>query len=105
MFGDMDIGERLRYMAAAALSAVLTPGDVSAQHASSLAPPGQQFAPSGGPGAPAPGQTLVPPGTAPATMPSGPPLAGPSAAIPSGLVGLAVAARYGRDFPQPITST
>ena len=105
MFGAMWTGARLRNVAAAALIAGLTPGGVSAQQTRSLAPPGQQFAPSGGPGALAPGQTLVPPGTAPATMPSGPPLAGPSAAIPSGLVGLAVAARYGRDFPQPITST
>jgi hypothetical protein len=48
----------------------------------------------------APGQTLVPP----TTMPSGPPLAVPNAAIPAGQVGLVVSARYGRDFAQPINS-
>lgn len=100
MFGAMGTGARLRNVAAAALIAGLMPGAVSAQQSRSLAPPGQQFAPSGGlPGAIAPGQTLVP-----TTMPSGPPLAAPSAAIPAGLVGLVVAARYGRDFPQPINS-
>ena len=35
---------------------------------------------------------------------SGPPLAPPNAALPTGQVGLVVSARYGRDFPQPINS-
>jgi hypothetical protein len=105
MVGAMGKGARLRNVAAAALVLGLMPSAVSAQQPSrSLAPPGQQFAPSGGPGVIAPGQTLVPPGTAPATMPSAP-FAAPSAAIPAGLVGLAVAARYGRDFPQPINAS
>lgn len=104
MFGAMGTGARLRNMAAAALIAGLMPGAVSAQQSRSLAPPGQQFAPAGGPGAIAPGQTLVP-ANVPTAMPSGPSLAAPSAAIPAGLVGLVVAARYGRDFPQPITSS
>jgi hypothetical protein len=96
-------GARLRNAAAAALIMGLVPGAVSAQQTRSLAPPAQQFEPSGGPGALAPGQTLVPP--APLPNISGPPLAAPTAAIPAGLVGLAVSARYGRDFPQPINSS
>jgi hypothetical protein len=100
----MGTGARLRNAAAAALIAGLMPGAVSAQQSRSLAPPGQQFAPTAGPGAIAPGQTLVP-ASVPTATPSGPPLAAPSAAIPAGLVGLVVAARYGRDFPDPITSS
>ena len=103
MFGAMGTGARLRNVAAAALIGGLMPSAVSAQQTRSLAPPGQQFAPSGGGGVIAPGQTLVPSGNVP--TPSGPPLAAPSAAIPAGLVGLVVAARYGRDFPQPINAS
>src|SRR5215469_182640 len=99
MFGAMGKAARLRCMAASALIVGLMPGAVSAQQTRSLAPAGQQFAPSGGAGALAPGQTLVPPGAMPSTIPGGPPLAAPSAAIPAGLVGLVVGARYGRDFP------
>jgi hypothetical protein len=95
-------GARLRRVAAAALVAALMPGGVLAQQSRSLMPGGQQFAPSGGGGVIAPAQTLVP--AAPAAPPSGPPLAAPSAAIPAGLVGLVVSARYGRDVAQPINS-
>jgi hypothetical protein len=95
-------GVRLRYAAAAAMAAMLVPGAVSAQQTRSLQPGAQQFAPSGGPGMIAPGQTLLPPANA--AVPSGPPLAAPSAAIPAGQVGLVVSARYGRDFAQPINS-
>ena len=93
---------RLRMMAAAALAAMLMPGTVSAQQSSSIQPGAQQFAPAGGPGMIAPGQTLLPPANA--AVPSGPPLAAPTAAIPAGQVGLVVSARYGRDFAQPINS-
>src|SRR5689334_3478613 len=93
-------GARLRVFAAAVL-VVLTPIAASAQQNRSIQPSVQQFAPSGGPGVIAPGQTLVPPNAA---MPSGPPLAVPNAAIPTGLVGLVVSARYGRDFAQPINA-
>src|SRR5262245_61027493 len=94
------IGARLRAFAAVVL-VVLTPVAASAQQSRSIQPGMQQFAPSGGPGVIAPGQTLVPPNAA---MPSGPPLAVPNAAIPAGLVGLVVSARYGRDFAQPINA-
>ncbi len=96
-------GARLRNIAAAALVAGLLPGAASAQQSRSLMPGAQGFAPSGGAGVIAPAQTLVPPANIP-SAPSGPPLAAPSAAIPAGLVGLVVSARYGRDFPQPISS-
>src|SRR5262249_36438149 len=86
-------GARLRIIAAAGLL-MLTPLAASAQ-TRSIQPGMQQFAPAGGPGAIAPGQTLVPPSAA---MPAGPPLAVPNAAIPAGQVGLVVSARYGRDF-------
>jgi hypothetical protein len=79
---------------------MLTPLAASAQQSRSIQPGMQQFAPAGGPGAIAPGQTLVPP----TVMPSGPPLAAPNAAIPAGQVGLMVSARYGRDFAQPINA-
>jgi hypothetical protein len=88
-------------MFAAAVLVVLTPVTASAQQSRSIQPGMQQFAPAGGPGVIAPGQTLVPPNAA---MPSGPPLSVPNAAIPTGLVGLVVSARYGRDFAQPINA-
>ena len=93
-------GARLRALAAAAMLPVLVPIAASAQQTRSLQPGVQNFAPSGGPGVIAPGQTLLP-----AAAPSGPPLAAPNAAIPAGQVGLVVSARYGRDFPQPINSS
>jgi len=96
---DVGNGARLRIIAAAGLL-MLTPLVASAQ-TRSIQPGMQQFAPAGGPGAIAPGQTLVPPSAA---MPGGPPLAVPNAAIPAGQVGLVVSARYGRDFAQPINS-
>src|SRR5262245_7565283 len=96
---DVGNGARLRIIAAAGLL-MLTPLAASAQ-TRSIQPGMQQFAPAGGPGAIAPGQTLVPPSAA---MPAGPPLAVPNAAIPAGQVGLVVSARYGRDFAQPINS-
>jgi hypothetical protein len=96
---DVGNGARLRILAAAVLL-MLTPFTASAQQTRSIQPGMQQFAPAGGPGVIAPGQTLVPP----TTMPSGPPLAVPNAAIPAGQVGLVVSARYGRDFAQPINS-
>src|SRR3981081_4766765 len=88
-------GARLRDLAAAvAMLAALMPGPASAQQSRSGMPGAQQFAPSGGPGANAPGQTLVPQalvpqalvpqGPAPALAQGGPPLAAPSAAIPAG---------------------
>src|ERR1700760_3283811 len=100
---DVGYGARLRGIAAAAVVwVVLTPVAASAQQPTrSLQPNAQQFAPTGGPGMIAPGQTLVPPN---AVLPSGPPLAVPNAAIPAGQVGLVVSARYGRDFAQPINS-
>jgi hypothetical protein len=79
---------------------MLTPLAASAQQTRSIQPGMQQFAPAGGPGVIAPGQTLVPP----TQIPSGPPLSVPNAAIPAGQVGLVVSARYGRDFAQPINS-
>jgi hypothetical protein len=97
-------GARWRIVASAAILAALMPGAASAQQSRSLMPGAQQFAPSGGAGVIAPAQTLVPPASAPAAAPSGPPLAVPSAAIPVGQVGLVVSARYGREFPQPINS-
>lgn len=97
-------GARLRGIAAAALVAAMLPGAVSAQQGRSMLPAGQQLGPTGGAGALSPGQTLVPPVAIPNVTPGGPPLAAPSAAIPAGLVGLAVSARYGRDFPQPINA-
>ncbi len=96
---DVGNGARLRILAAA-VSLMLTPFTASAQQTRSIQPGMQQFAPAGGPGVIAPGQTLVPP----TAMPSGPPLAVPNAAIPAGQVGLVVSARYGRDFAQPINS-
>src|SRR5690349_18248233 len=90
-------GARLRTLAAAVF-VVLAPVAASAQQTRSIQPGMQQFAPAGGAGVIAPGQTLVPPNAAQ----SGPPLAVPSAAIPAGQVGLVVSARYGRDFAQPI---
>jgi hypothetical protein len=96
---DVGNGARLRILAAAGVL-MLTPFAASAQQTRSIQPGMQQFAPAGGPGVIAPGQTLVPP----TTMPSGPPLAVPNAAIPAGQVGLVVSARYGRDFAQPINS-
>jgi hypothetical protein len=96
---DVGIGARLRTLAAAVLL-MLTPLAASAQQTRSIQPGMQQFAPAGGPGTIAPGQTLVPP----TAMPSGPPLSVPNAAIPAGQVGLVVTARYGRDFAQPINS-
>jgi hypothetical protein len=98
-------GTLSRHLAAAvAMLAALTWGTASAQQSRSIMPGAQQFAPSGGAGAIAPGQTLVPPGSAPAIGQGGPPLAAPAAAVPAGQVGLVVSARYGRDFPQPINS-
>src|SRR6195256_5197934 len=108
-------GTRLRDLAAAvAMLVALMPNAASAQQSRSGMPGAQQFAPSGGAGAIAPGQTLVPQAlvpqalvpqvTAPAIAQGGPPLAAPSAAIPAGQVGLVVSARYGRDFAQPINS-
>jgi hypothetical protein len=101
MVRDVGNGARLRRIAAAVAFVVLTPVAASAQQTRSLQPGAQQFAPSGGPGLLAPGQTLVPPN---AVVPTGPPLAVPNAAIPAGQVGLVVSARYGRDFAQPINS-
>jgi len=101
-------GARLRGpAAAAAMLAALMSGPASAQQSRSIVPGAQQFAPSGGAGAIAPGQALVPQALVPqgtAIGQGGPPLAVPSAAIPAGQVGLVVSARYGRDFPQPINS-
>jgi hypothetical protein len=97
------IGARLRALAAAAVVVGLMPLAASAQQTRSLQPGVQQFAPSGGPGVIAPGQTLLP--SVNAAMPSGPPLAATNAAIPTGQVGLVVSARYGRDFPQPINTS
>jgi hypothetical protein len=96
-------GRRLRAVAAAAMALVLMPMAASAQQTRSIQPGMQQFAPAGGPGVIAPGQTLVPPANA--AVQNGPPLAAPNAAIPAGQVGLVVSARYGRDFPQPINSS
>jgi hypothetical protein len=102
MAGDVGNGARLRGIAAAGALVVLTPVAASAQAPTRALQPGaQQFAPSGGPGVFAPGQTLVPPN---AVVPNGPPLAVPNAAIPAGQVGLVVSARYGRDVAQPINS-
>jgi hypothetical protein len=97
---DVGNGARLRRIAAAIVLVMLTPLAASAQQTRSIQPGMQQFAPAGGAGAIAPGQTLVPP----TTMPSGPPLSVPNAAVPAGQVGLVVSARYGRDFAQPINS-
>ncbi len=49
------------------------------------------------PGTGSPGATIVP--MAPASLPSGPPLAQSLPALPAGQVALAVSARYGRDAP------
>jgi len=87
-------------MLAAAAMLMLAPSAASAQQSRSIQPGVQQFAPSGGPGVIAPGQTMVPSGP----LPSGPPLAAPNAAIPAGQVGLVLSARYGRDFAQPINA-
>ena len=101
MEGVVGTGARLARIAAVGAVVVLMPVAALAQQSRSLAPSAQQFAPSGGPGVLAPGQTLVPPN---AVVPTGPPLAVPNAAIPAGQVGLVVSARYGRDFAQPINS-
>jgi len=87
-------------MLAAAAMLMLAPSAASAQQSRSIQPGVQQFAPSGGPGVIAPGQTMMPSGP----LPSGPPLAAPNAAIPAGQVGLVLSARYGRDFAQPINA-
>jgi hypothetical protein len=102
-----EMGARLRRITVAALVA-LVPTAVSAQTTRSITPGAQQFAPSGGMGVGggmsqnpvAPGQVLAPP----ANIPNMGPAALPSAAIPTGQVGLVVSARYGRDVPQPINS-
>ena len=96
---DVGNGARLRTLAAA-IVLMLAPVAASAQQTRSIQPGMQQYAPSGGPGAIGPGQTLVPP----SAMPAGPPLAMPNAAVPAGQVGLVVSARYGRDFVQPINA-
>jgi hypothetical protein len=96
---ELGNGARLRMLAAAAML-MLAPSAASAQQSRSIQPGVQQFAPSGGPGVIAPGQTMVPSGP----LPSGPPLAAPNAAIPAGQVGLVLSARYGRDFAQPINA-
>src|ERR1051326_6346591 len=102
MEGDVGHGARLRGIAAAVALVVLMPVAALAQAPTRALQPGaQQFAPTGGPGVFAPGQTLVPPN---AVVPSGASLAVLNAAIPAGQVGLVVSARYGRDFAQPINS-
>jgi hypothetical protein len=98
MIGAGGFAARWRRAWVAVLAAALVPAASFAQQTRSLTVPGQQFAPSGGPGA-FPGQTLVNPGPGPVP---GPPLAVPAAGIPTGQVGLMLSARYGRDFAQPI---